>query len=805
MGSNISERVLNILEWNEILKELFQRCQTPIGVKVVTSLQPLTAEAARNQLRDITGIKEIVIQEGAPDFTGITDIQSIINIASKGGILSIEELALVKNFIISSNRIRRFINNHMDVIIPIVERFSVISDLKGLGEVLIPSITDDNELSTSKYPELKDLKEKIFNSKKEIEKRLHNLIYSSSMDKIFQEKIHTTINNRYVLLVKANMKGRVKGRVHDLSSSGATYYIEPDAVSGLNNQLIVLQMELQVEINRILRILSREVSRFSSEIIDNLNELAHFDFLVAASKFSISLKGNEPEISDDFIISLHDARHPLLYLMNPDTIVANDISIGKGYNCLIISGANTGGKTVLLKTVGLCALLTIYGLHIPASADSVIGIFSKILADIGDDQSISQSLSTYSGQIVIINEMIEMADRSTLALIDEIIVGTNPRQGAALAQAILESMIDTEAKMVITTHYSELKDLASLDGRFCNASVSFNAETLNPTFNLRIGIPGSSFAIEIARNYGMSEKIISRSRELIDDREITTEALIESIQKHKEMMDEEQKRIEGLKEQLLREKNRYIDFQSKVKNRIEEIRSERGIEFLEELRKHRDEIANRITDLQKSDIRALGKLQQDIIKIDDDISTKLKRDSKKRFSNSYIPFDPKIVEIGDSVFIVPLEREGRIESIDISEMSIQLLLGNSIKTRYKFDDLLIPKTRQGDKERLKAAKKIEKEGIIKIKSRIPQTVQTSYNTIDLRGLKVNDALFRIEQDFDRMIRNGISAAIVIHGHGTGALKKAVRSSLKFSPYVRDFRPGEYGEGGDGVSIVLLRD
>ena len=805
MIENIQKRVLNVLEWNNVLYELEARCNTLMGRRIASNLVPLSFEDTRFRLREITELKEMIIQGDAPDFNGLSDVSPLLNIIKKDGALSLEELFQFRNFFLASERLRDYLYCNRMKMEFITKDFSRLHKLEYLKELLAASITDDRELSRSKYPHLKKIWKEIISKKQEIEKKMMRIINSPSTKNILQEKIFSIVNERYVILMRANMKGRIKGTVHDHSSSGATLYVEPDEIIDMNNKLSMLQIDLQVEIKRILKNLSMEVGRYADEILENLNILAYLDFLYASAKLSISIRGNEPEITLEPVMHLRSARHPLLYLMNSKTVIPSDISLGEDYNCLIISGANTGGKTVLLKTIGLCALLARYGLHIPADVDSVIGMFSNILADIGDDQSIIESFSTFSGQIFIINEMIESADEKSLVLIDEIIVGTSPKHGASLAQAFLESLISTDARIVVTTHYSELKELASSDKRFMNGSVSFDVETLKADYTLQTGVPGASYAIEIARIYGTSENILSRSMELLDDREKTADALVENIQMHKQEIEEERRRIEILKKELYREKEKLIDKQTKLNLRIEEIKNEKGIEFLEELKGYRHDVAARIRELQTEDMKASGKLQEDIIQLEDKISADLKEQSEKRFTSRYIPIDPLRISVGDRVFVTNLEREGKIDTVDMTNDSALIILGNSMRTRYKFKDLLIPISETGELKETKSTKKRRNEQTTITHNTISTTIQTSYNTVDLRGLRVDEAIQRIDQEFDSMVRNRIGVAVVIHGHGTGALKRAVRDMLKFSSYVKDFRPGEQGEGGDGVSIVMLRE
>ena len=801
----ISERVFKILEWESILNELVSRCETPIGKSIVPGIVPLPADKIKRRLLFITELKEMLPDE-AIDFTGVSDIKPLVAITEKEGILDTGELCRVRDFIRASNKIIAYITRNKNKLKNISEEFSTISKLTGLGELLYESLTDNNEININKYPDLKNVKENLFRIKQDIEKKLGDIMHSQTLSTAIQEKIHTIRNERYVILVKSNMKDKVKGNFHDVSSSGATIYIEPNEIIGLNNKMIMLERDYKNELNKILRLLSKETARYSDELLHNQGMLARLDFLTAASKLSISLKASGPEISDEKIIELYDARHPLLYLMNPATVIPNDISIGKKFNCMIISGANTGGKTVLLKTIGLCALFAMHGLHIPAGPDSVIGIFSGILADIGDDQSIFQSLSTFSGQIVIINEMIKSASEHTLVLIDEILAGTNPRQGAVLAEAVLENLAESGAVIIAATHYPELKELAVKNEKFENASVSFDVETLKPTYKLRTGIPGTSYTLDIAQIYGMRTDIINRAKELLDSRELTTEALIENIQKHKEEIEEERKKIIDTGNDLAKEKNKYLEMQSRLNHRIEEIKNERGIEFIDEISRYRKEIIERIKGIQNESKNELEKIKQELSKTRDKVAIRLKKDRKKRFLNKHKAFDPGKAKPGDPVFVASLEKTGRIDSIDIMNNKASVILGNSIKAKYKFDDLLIPLAKnKKPKPPEHISGKVSGPAEKAADTEIPRVLQAEYNTIDLRGLKVDEALAKLENDLDRMMRNNIKTAVVIHGHGTGALKHAVRAQLKLSYYVKSSRAGEYGEGGDGVAIVSLKD
>ncbi len=805
MNEHISPRVLEILEWPVIRDELRKRCATPVGRDLVDGLRPPGAEAAAARIKKISALKEIIRQNREPDFSGVTDIGPLIALAEREGSLKLDELAAVRHFVTASGRILRFLKEQKEEFPPLAAEHARLARLDAVTGVLTKAITENGELSDAAYPALRRIRDELHAAKQEMERSIGRIVHAPSMDSVLQEKIFTTRNDRYVILVKSSMKERVKGTVHDISASGATYYIEPQDITPLNNRALMLEKELQAETARILRDLSARVAESAVPLLCNLETIAGLDFLHGAARFSIDIKGSEPEIPESGDIVLYQARHPILYLMSPGAVVANDIGLGGPDRCLIISGANTGGKTVLLKTIGLCVLFVMLGLHVPAGPDSRVGVFSRILADIGDDQSLSQSLSTFSGQIVVINEMLAKADDRTLVIIDEIIVGTNPRQGAALAQAILESLIDTGSRIVVTTHYSELKDLPALDGRFQNASVSFDMDTLRPTYRLITGLPGVSYAIEIAKNYGFPDRIIDRSRSLLDGRELSMEALIEKMQKHERELTDKKSRLEEMAAGLEREKTEYDGLMKSLEKRSQEIKQKEGIEFLRELREYRDLVARRITDLQQMNMKEAGRAQETIREIEYSIRADLGKDKGKLFRDKYIPLDPGGLKPGDRVFVISLEKEGTLESIDLSRRTAAVLLGSSIRSTFGFDDLYVPR---GGQPRPAAKRKQEKKKRAKQRDEeeggIPGVVQTSYNTVDLRGKRVEEGLRIMEQDFDRMVRSGIDTAVVIHGHGTGAMKEAVRENLRNNLYASGFRPGETGEGGDGVTIVRLR-
>jgi DNA mismatch repair protein MutS2 len=407
----------------------------------------------------------------------------------------------------------------------------------------------------------------------------------------------------------------------------------------------------------------------------------------------------------------------------------------------------------------------------------------------------------------MINEMLQNADSNTLLLIDEIISGTNPRQGAALAKSLLEEISSKDAKIVVTTHYSELKDLATVDNTFMNASVSFDLDTLKPTYRLNTGIPGVSYTLEIAKIYNIPEHIIDKAKSYLSDSELSTEALIEKIQRYEQEIIEEKDKIAKLSSELGNEKEKIKHVKAKLNSEIQAAKEGKGIKFLEDINRFREEVSARIKELQGANLQEAGSLQEDLINLKDKVSGNIQDIRDKKNESQYQNFDSERVKIGDSIFVKLLQKNAAIEDIDLKKKVVTVLLG-SMRSRFSFDDLLInpdliksaEKPKFENKKRQKRSEKIE-EHISE--NKIPPTFQTQYNTVDLRGLTIDEALRKMESGLDKMMRSGIGYAVVIHGHGTGALKESIRSNLQFSFYAQNFRPGEQNEGGDGVTIVHL--
>lgn len=799
----LSEKTRSALEWDMILDALVERCGTKIGKEFARGIHPLLLDDAKQRMREILQLKEIrTIENDSLDISVVSDIRIHILLAAKGGMLRIEEIAEIAQFISVQSSIQRFLRRHRKKYPDIGHWEERIISLHDLEELLRKSITDYGSLSRSQYPKLGVLEDEIVSLRFETEKRLNSLLNDNSVRQILQEKSYTTRGGRYVLPIKSGSRGKIKGTVYDISSSESTIYIEPESILDFNNRIIEKENELKAEIIRIQILISKEIAAHAEDILANVESVAELDFLNAASKLSELLQAQVPELTNETIIDLIDARHPILAMMNFSTTVPNSIKLTGEKRCLLISGANTGGKTVFLKTVGLCALMARHGLHIPANADSRIGFFKNIFVDIGDEQNLSQSLSTFSAQLMTIREILDGAGEGSLVLIDEIIVGTDPRQGAALARAILEFIADTGAHVLATTHYSELKKFASADLRFINASVAFDTETLAPTYRLLCGIPGASHALEIANRYGIFETIIERARALLDENELSSEALIEKVQMLDEQLHREREMIAQLKEELEREKKEVAEKRKELQILQAKKDVSAGSEFLTEIERLQIMLLEKEKELREADYKKIAELRYDIAEAKRRAKEVVEKAEMEVHCADLIPFNALKGSGNLDVFVFPLKCWGRVEEIDTAKRTALVVMGNSLKSRFSFEELFVRPHANGTKKITLRREKHFDESEVNF---VPLTIQTSYNTIDLRGKRADEALTFMNDSLDSMIRSGIRCAVIIHGHGTGALKEAVRGELKFSSYVSAFRPGETGEGGDGVTIALLRN
>lgn len=784
-----------MLEWHTLLTYFRDFCYTEIGKQYYTTLQPLQYNEIMTQYAKINCLKEILRVGHSPDFSGIYDITPLLDKAAKGGTLLLDEIFKIRLFLVAQHRITSFFKSvHYDT--SILTELHAINDCTQLFRLLTTSITENGNLNENTYPALRKIQRDINEIRNTIEKNLNSIMHSQSLQNALQEKIFTIKNNRYGIPVKSSHKGKIKGTVLDISSSGATFFIEPESIHELNNTLLYKEIELQREIDKILQILSSEIGAYSQDLKHNTAILSYLDFCISCARFAITYNAHTPAVSPDPLLDCINAKHPLLAILLRDAVVPCTIECGKSFNCLIISGVNTGGKTVLLKMLGLFALMVRHGLPVTANPDSTIGYFENIFVDIGDEQNIMQSLSTFSGQIKNIVRILNHANDKSLILIDEIIVGTDPKQGAAIAQAVLEYLTDKKSIIAVTTHYSQLKEIASHDNRFENASVVFDIHTMKPTYQVLSGIPGASYTIEIAKNLSLPDTIINKALSLLDATSQSIDALLSKITEQSHALQQKEQELSLLKEELQELQQEYNNKIMELQTTIEKVTREQATSFMNELQEYRNMIVNRIREIQSMSMKDATTLIQDITQLQEKVKSTI-TSLHKPHENS-VSCNTETAEKGVRVYIPSLQQYGTIEEVDTKKHTVKVRMG-SVASRFAFDDVYcIVESKKTVV--IKKKKQVTKEEI----TSIPLTIQTQYNTIDLRGLRVDEALQKLEAELDSMVKRNVSSAVVIHGHGTGSLKKAVRDYVKHSFYAKNFRPGQPEEGGDGVTIIQLR-
>ncbi|MFW6365416.1 MAG: endonuclease MutS2 [Spirochaetota bacterium] len=801
----IHENERTLLEWDDVISLFCAYCTSDGAKALYRNLTPCTVQEANIRGTRIGELKEAIIRDDTPDFSPLFPVEKDLSYASKGGVLPLEALYRIGRSCTTTGNLIRYFSTNRDLFPVTMPLAASISDVSPLAKVITQSITDDIKLDIRFYPHIGRLQQQITTLEQEIQAKLSSMVHTQELRDHLQESIVTTRSEKYVVLIKSSAKGKTAGSIIDTSASGATYYFEPASVAPLNSKLLHLKNDLNRELHAVLRDLSHQAGSYADEIAENLRCAYRLDFLYACARLSIRYNYSRVTLTDDYTLNLYSARHPLLEADDTIDVVPNTVQLDAEHGGIIISGANTGGKTILLKTVALAVLLARYGLHAPVAPDSHVGAFRKIMVDIGDDQSIKQSLSTFSGQIVSVNRMIEEASPETLLIIDEIISGTNPRHAAALAMAILAHFSIRKARVIVSTHYPELKEYAHRDGYYLNASVSFNTETLKPTYRLLTGTPGTSYAFEIAKNYGMSASILSRAEQFLTQNEIVSDRTIEQVNRLEHELEEKRAELDRRLASLEKQRDNYYELNRKLRMRIQSAKEESALGIVETVEHLREEITKRLSHTKELSESEAQRMLATLDGHADNARESARKFKETRFSGEYLPFDEARARPGMKVFVVPLEKRGVIDSIDTRKKEALITLG-ALKSRYGFDRLRMTDDMPYEEEITPQKARSAEVTAAQPHGDAPEaelTIQTSDNTADLRGMRVDEAIVHLDRQLDQFIRRGLHAAVIIHGHGTGALKNAVRDHLRKQQFIRSVRPGEQGEGGDGVSIVTL--
>lgn len=793
----MNQKALETLEYKKIIAQLKREMGSAASAKLADELTPLTSEKIiKEELRSTTEAVDLIVRKGPLTTGGLYDIREALLLAKKGGSLTMRQLLEVQNVLGISSEVVAFMHDDaLPELKYIGEMVDLIVEFTALEKEISRCILTEDEMADNASPKLKDIRRSIHQQNQAIKNKLSRIITSSSNKTYLQDTIVTMRDGRYVIPVKQEYRSFFPGMVHDQSKGGATLFIEPQGVVELNNKLRELEVEEQLEIARILAELSSRVAEHYREIRSNLELLIKLDFIMAKGKLSCKMHASEPKIDADGELRLISARHPLIEYKKA---VPVDIRIGGDYRTLIITGPNTGGKTVSLKTAGLLVMMAQSGLHIPASHASTLPIFGEVFADIGDEQSIEQSLSTFSSHMKNIVSIIDKASYDSLVLVDELGAGTDPTEGAALAIAILERFYDSGALTMATTHYNELKKYALATSGVENAAMEFDVETLTPTYRLLIGVPGKSNAFEISKKLGLSESVIERASEHIKHGDMEFENVISSIEDDKrkaaaDRLDAESMRAE-IEERLkkLEEKEKAIS--EKRADIIAEAKRE-ARELLRETKSAVKDVQKDLRRLQKSGAHtnlntgALEKSRRKINEAEDLVSEKVVKQVNSE------PVSADTLKIGDRVKLLTIGQNGTILSLPDEKGNLMINIG-ALKVKAILQDLML--INEG-KDRKPQAKSSSKYGsLLRSKS---SSVSASINVM---GKNLEDALADVEKYLDDVYMAGLDMVSIIHGRGGGILKDGIRQMLKRKKYVDSYGAASYNDGGEGVTIVRMK-
>ncbi|HDX9587421.1 TPA: endonuclease MutS2 [Bacillus pseudomycoides] len=784
------ERTLRVLEYEKVKEQLLEHIASSLGRDKVKGLVPSTDYEEVVKMQETTDEAAKVIRlKGHVPLGGIFDIRPNVKRAKIGSMLSPHELLDIASTMYGSRQMKRFIEDMIEngVELPILDTYVArIISLYDLEKKITNCISDGGEVVDSASEKLRGIRQQIRTAESRIREKLENMTRSSNAQKMLSDAIVTIRNDRYVIPVKQEYRGVYGGIVHDQSASGQTLFIEPQVIVELNNALQEARVKEKQEVERILMMLTEEVATEADIILENVDVVAELDFIFAKALYAKRIKATKPILNNERYMNLRQARHPLI---DPQVVVPNDIVLGKDFTTIVITGPNTGGKTVTLKTVGICILMAQSGLHIPVLDESEICVFKNVFADIGDEQSIEQSLSTFSSHMVNIVDILEQADFESLVLFDELGAGTDPQEGAALAISILDEVYNRGARVVATTHYPELKAYGYNREQVINASVEFDVNTLSPTYKLLIGVPGRSNAFEISKRLGLSDRVIDRARGHISTESNKVENMIaklEESQKNAEREWNEAEEFRKQSEKLHRELQRQIiDFNEDRDERLLKAQKE-GEEKVELAKKEAEEIIRELRQLRKAKLADIK--DHELIEAKSRLAGAAPELVKKQQTKVKNTAPKQVLRPGDEVKVLTFGQKGQLlKKVSDNEWNVQI-------------GILKMKVKESDMEYINTPNPVEKKAVTAVKGR-------DYHVsleLDLRGERFEDALARVEKYLDDAQLASYPRVSIIHGKGTGALRQGVQDYLKKHRGVKSFRYGDMGEGGLGVTVVELK-
>ena len=783
------EAILNKLEYNEIIDVLEKHCKTYLGKNMCDSLKPsFSFELVDVLLNETKEADTLLHQKGSPPFYETDELEKYIKILKSNQTLSIKGLLNIGMLLRIARELKEyFYDNNTSSFINLEKYFTLLYSNPSIEKSIFDKIIDESTIADNASKKLSSLRRNRKNFEQEVKDKLNSYIHSSTYAKYIMEPIVTIRNNRYVIPVKEEYRSYIKGFVHDTSSSGSTLYIEPTSIFDLNNKINHIKIEEDLEIEKILHQLSASLYAYTTELDNDLNLIANIDLIFAKAHFGIEINGITPILNNEKFVDLHKARHPLI---DKDKVVPINIGLGKDYVSLLITGPNTGGKTVALKTLGLLLLMAYAGIPIPCSEGSNICVFTYIFADIGDEQSIQESLSTFSAHMKNIVEITKKANDNSLVLLDELGSGTDPVEGAALAISILSYLKSINALVCCTTHYQELKEFALVTDGFENASFEFDIENLKPTYKLLVGIPGKSNAFAISKKLGLDEQILNVANAHLKEDKVSIEELLKNIydnklkvEKQVEETEKNLRQVEALRKSLEKKQDDVLEKRAKM---LEDAK----LEARDILLSAKEEATEIIHELSASvDLKQANNLRN---KLND----KIRNINSVHYSgqdNSFEAINKNDIKDGLNVYISSLGTNGIILGNTVNKSNeVQVQVG-SMKMNVKLSDL---RKLSSNVSTSKSTGKVTTEKSSKTKVISPE--------INVIGQNVDEAIYVIDKYLDNCASANISPVRIVHGKGTGKLREGIHSFLKKHPHVKSFRIGTFGEGEMGVTVVEIK-
>ena len=792
--SELFDKSIRTLELPAVLRMLADQTNSAEAREKALAIVPETDIDFVKRLQDETDAARAMIGvKGSPAFSGIKPVGESLYRADRGGALNTRELLDIAGVLRCARRVREYFSEGEPTAID--HFFYALRGNHYLEERITTAILDEDEIADNASPELADIRRHKRNAAAKGRQILQKIISSQSYSKVLQETIITQRDGRFVVPVKAEFRSSLPGLVHDVSSSGATVFVEPMGVVQANNELKELEAKEKKEIERILRELSAQAAGCQRDILSDYENLVRLDLIFARGQLSYRMNATRPEIRRSGGVSLRHARHPLL---DSGKAVPITIELGQTFDTLVITGPNTGGKTVSLKTLGLLTLMAQCGLHIPADDRSAVSVFDRVLADIGDEQSIEQSLSTFSSHMVTIVKILEEADEHSLILFDELGAGTDPVEGAALAIAIIQHVRERGGKIAATTHYAELKTFAMTTAGVENASCEFDVETLRPTYKLLIGIPGKSNAFAISQRLGLDPMVIETAKAQMDSESIRFEDVLTQLEEKRQRLEKDQTEAERLRSQRETDARKAREFREQMERAKDNARTRGEAEarrIVREARAQADAIFEELDRLRKEQEKAAS--WQAVNDARAAIRGQLKSaEEKLRFQDDVrepVPAPSRPIREGDLVELAGTKRQGVVTGIVGDRL--QMETGN-MKLTVKASDVRLL-------EEAEVREKKEAQRQVTTHIRLAGA-RAAVNELDIRGLMTDEADLQVDQFLDNALMGKLNVVTIIHGKGTGALRKAVHQQLKHHRAVKSFRLGRYGEGEDGVTVVELR-